>query len=54
MASTNIIAIGGIVILCMLLGYLFIGSLIEKYKFSFGHEASLTILIGKLLCKPYA
>ena len=40
------ISTGAIVVYFMLLAYLCIGTLIERYHISFGHEASFTILIG--------
>ena len=44
-------SVGAIVIYIMPLLYMVIGTLIEKYELSFGHEASITILIG--MCISY-
>jgi NhaP-type Na+/H+ or K+/H+ antiporter len=46
---SEVISVGAIVIYLMLLTYLFIGTIIERYELSFGHEASLTIMIGMLI-----
>jgi len=42
------IATGVIVVFLLLLFYLVSGTVIEKYHMKFGHEASFTLLIGKL------
>ena len=39
---------GATIIFCMLLFYNCAGTIIEKYKLSFGHEAGFTIILGKL------
>jgi NhaP-type Na+/H+ or K+/H+ antiporter len=41
------ISIGALIVILMILGYLCLGTCIERYKILFGHEASFTILIGK-------
>ena len=46
---SEVISMGAFVIYVMLLAYMFIGTIIERYELSFGHEASLTILIGMLI-----
>jgi len=48
---SEVISVGAIVIYLMLLAYMIIGTLIERYELSFGHEASITILIG--MCISY-
>ena len=40
---------GAIVIYLMLLFYMVIGTIKEHYEMTFGHEASLTILVGMLI-----
>ena len=40
-------AIGALLVFMMIMTFLSLGTCIERYKISFGHEASLTILIGK-------
>lgn len=40
-----------IVILVMLLVYLAFGAIIEKFNITFGHEAAITIIIGKFKIK---
>ena len=49
MTDTTVVSMGAIVVFCMLLTYLFVGTCIEGYKCSFGHEASFTILLGILI-----
>ena len=44
---TEAISIGAIVIFIMLILYMVMGTCIESYHLSFGHEASFIILIGK-------
>ena len=46
---SEVISVGAIVVYLMLLAYMIIGTLIERYKLSFGHEASITIMIGMLI-----
>ena len=41
------VSIAFIVVLLMLLFYMSSGAAIEKYKLSFGHEASFTVVFGK-------
>jgi hypothetical protein len=43
----DVISTGFIVVLLMLMFYMSAGAAIEKYHVTFGHEASLTILMGK-------
>jgi len=45
---SNVISEGAIIIFLMILGYMIMGTCIERYHLSFGHEASFTILIGKV------
>lgn len=40
---------GAIVIMFMLFMYMFLGALVEHYRFPIGHEASFLILIGMML-----
>lgn len=47
--SEEIISSGAILIVTMILFYMVIGSLIERYKLIVGHEASLAIIMGMLL-----
>eukprot|EP00347_Sterkiella_histriomuscorum_P013016 403366336 len=49
MSEETIISSGAILIVGMILFYMIIGSIIEKYKLIIGHEASLAILLGMLL-----
>lgn len=42
-------SMGAIIIFLMLLLYMVIGTLIEQYHLSFGHEASFTIIIGMII-----
>lgn len=44
---SEVISEGGLLMIMLILCYLCLGTCIEKYKISFGHEASFTILIGK-------
>lgn len=44
-----IVSEGVIVICIMLLTYISLGNMIEKYKLSFGHQASFTIIFGILI-----
>ena len=44
---SDTISIGAILVIVMMLGYMCIGTFIEKNQISFGHEAAYTILIGK-------
>lgn len=46
---SSVIGEGAIVVYFMLLTYMCIGTMIERYEISFGHEASFTILIGMLI-----
>ena len=46
---SEVVSVGAIVIYGMLLAYMCIGTIIERYHLSFGHEASLIILIGMLV-----
>lgn len=41
------VSVAFIVVLTMLLFYMSMGALIEKYSLSFGHEASFTVVFGK-------
>jgi hypothetical protein len=41
------ISTGAIVIFLMLLTYMCVGAVIEKYEIAFGHEAAVTIILGK-------
>jgi hypothetical protein len=41
------ISTGAIVIFLMLLTYMIVGAIIEKYEIIFGHEAAVTIILGK-------
>ena len=43
---SEVVSTGAIVVYFMLLTYMCIGTMIERYHISFGHEASFTILIG--------
>jgi NhaP-type Na+/H+ or K+/H+ antiporter len=47
--SESIFSAGAIVIFCMFILYMFMGSLIEKHHCLVGHEASFIILIGMSL-----
>lgn len=47
--SAVLFSSGAIVIMFMLFCYMFVGSLVEKYHFVIGHEASFLILLGMLL-----
>ena len=42
-----VIDAGFIIVFVLLLFYMFVGAAIEKYKVSFGHEASYTVIVGK-------
>ena len=44
---SEVVSEGAIVVFLMILGYMIMGTCIERYHLSFGHEASFTILIGK-------
>jgi len=44
---SEVISIGAIVIFFLLIFYQTIGSLVEHYKWIFGHEASFTVIMGK-------
>lgn len=44
---SEVISVGALFVFLMILGYLCLGTCIERYKIAFGHEASFTILIGK-------
>ena len=46
---SEILSVGAIVTLMLLMFYMSIGTIIEKYHLSFGHEASLTILLGMII-----
>jgi hypothetical protein len=46
---SEILSEGAIVTLIMIMFYMFAGTFIEKYHLNFGHEASLTILLGMLI-----
>jgi len=46
---SEVVSLGAIVIFLMLLTYMCLGTCIERYHLSFGHEASFIILIGKFL-----
>ena len=44
---SEVISMGAIVVFIMLMLYMSIGTLIERYHLPFGHEASAIIIIGK-------
>ncbi len=46
---SEILSEGAIVTLIMLMFYMSVGTLIERYHLNFGHEASLTILLGMIV-----
>lgn len=46
---SEILSEGAIVTLIMIMFYMSAGTLIEKYNLNFGHEASLTILLGMII-----
>jgi hypothetical protein len=45
--SESAVSISALIIYMMIMGYLVLGTCIERYEIKFGHEASITILIGK-------
>ena len=45
----DLIAFAAMVIICMLMFYISVGIYIEQNQFSFGHEASITIVVGILI-----
>ena len=49
MSEETVISSGAILIVFMILFYMSVGSLIEKYHLILGHEASLAILMGMVL-----
>ena len=44
---SEVISVGAIVVFLMLMFYMIISQIIERYELAFGHEASFTILVGK-------
>ena len=46
---SEVISVGAIVVFLMLMFYMTMGIIIQRYKLSFGHEASYTILLGMLI-----
>ena len=47
--SEHSLSSGAILIILLIMFYMFIGSVIEKYKIIIGHEAALAILLGMLV-----
>ena len=47
--SANLFSAGAIIIMAVLIFYLFVGSLLEKWHCIIGHEAGLVILFGMLI-----
>ena len=45
----SFISSGAILVALMIGFYMFMGALIEKYKFPIGHEASLSIVVGAMI-----
>lgn len=46
---SEVISVGAVVVFLMLMFYMAMGTVIERYKWAFGHEASFTILLGMLV-----
>lgn len=49
MSHTDYISGGAVLLSFMVVFYMFMGSLLEKYKIPIGHEASISIVVGILL-----
>jgi NhaP-type Na+/H+ or K+/H+ antiporter len=47
--SANLFSVGAIIIMMILLFYMFVGSMLEKYHCKIGHEAGLVIIFGMIL-----
>ena len=47
--SSFLFSVGAVIIMVVLFFYMFIGSVIEKYRWSMGHEASFVILFGMII-----
>lgn len=47
--SSMLFSAGAVIIMIILFFYMFIGSVLEKYHCSVGHEASLVIILGMVL-----
>jgi len=47
--TQHFLSSGAIVVFLMLIFYMAAGIYIEHKKFSFGHEASITIIVGMLI-----
>ena len=47
--SANLFSAGAIIVMLVLIVYMFLGSLLEKYHCVVGHEAGLVILFGMMI-----
>ena len=47
--SANLFSAGAIIVMFVLIVYMFLGSLLEKYHCVVGHEAGLVILFGMII-----
>jgi len=47
--SSFLFSVGAVIIMVVLFFYMFIGSVIEKYHWPVGHEASLVIIFGMVI-----
>ncbi len=47
--SAGLFSMGAVIIMAVLFFYMFMGSVIEKYHWPVGHEASLVIILGMLV-----
>lgn len=46
---SEVVSVGAIVVFLMLMMYMSVGSCLEHLDCYFGHEASVTVLVGKLI-----
>ena len=46
---SEVISVGAVVVFIMIIFYMSISTIIERYKWPIGHEASFTILLGMII-----